>query len=149
MQSTTPKDLPSSDVTHASLGVGGTKLDPDIITSLLGVQPHRKFRAGDRYAGRDIDGNHVIYTRALGVWGIDSVRLVSSPDPADHVRAVVEVIHPVRGRWLDILSKGYEGNLWIIHARDEGESGYALDAGLIRQIADIRVNVSVVCNIIS
>lgn len=147
MKPSTPKDLPSAHVTHASLGLAGEHLDPQIVTDLLGIRPHRAFRQGDKYNGRNREGP-IIMTCPSGVWAIDSTKLIGSPDPADHVHAVVALIHPVAGRWIDLQKKGYKANLWIVHAREEGETGYSLNYHLIEQLADLRVNVSITCNIV-
>lgn len=148
MQQARSQDTPSGRVTHASLSMSGDDLDPAIVTSLLGIQPHRKFQKGDEYQGCTIDGIPVVRFRPSGVWTIESTRLVVSPDPSDHVSAVVELVHPVVGRWVDLQKKGYLAGLWIVHARTLGELGYTLDHCVLQKIADLRVYVSVVCNII-
>lgn len=148
MMSSSPNDLPSHLVTHASLGLTGQDLNPDAITSLLGVSPHRQFRRGDQYEGRGRDGTTSIYTRPSGVWSLDSTRLVSSRDPVDHVRAVVQMVHPFFGRWRDLVNKGFNASLWIVHARVEGEMGYTIDLTLLQAMADLKLNVSITCNII-
>lgn len=147
MKPSSPQDLPSPHVTHASLSVAGEHLDPQIVTDLLGIRPHRAFRQGDKYNGRNRDGP-IIRTHTSGVWALDSTKLISSHDPADHVRAVVALIHPVAGRWIDLQKKGLKAGLWIVHAREEGELGYTLDDHLVQQLADLRVFIAIACNIV-
>ncbi len=144
----TPRDVPSPLVTHASLGLAGEALDPHTVASLLGIQPHRMFRRGDQYEGRDRAGISVTYARSSGIWALDSTRLVASRDPADHVRAIVGLVYPVRERWIDIQSKGFVASLWVVHAREEGEMGYTLGHSLLQKIADLRADLSITCNVI-
>jgi len=131
------------------LGLAGKNLDPETVTCLLGIQPHRGFRRGDHYQGRDRTGNLLTYQRSSGVWALDSTRLVVSRDPADHVRAVVELVHPVRKAWNDIQHDDISAGMWVVHAREEGEFGYTLDHEVLQRIADLHLDVSIVCNIIA
>jgi hypothetical protein len=146
--SSTPKDIPSPIVTHASLSLASQDLHPDTVTSLLGIQPHRRFRCGDKYTGRDRAGNPVTRTRSSGLWALDSIHLISSTDPSDHACVVIDMIYPVLGRWLDLQAKGLVAHLCVTHAREESELGYTLDHRLLRKIADLRIDISIICNII-
>lgn len=86
LNSATPQDVPSGRITHASLSLAGEDLCPQVVTSLLGINPHRQFRRGDHYVGQDQNRTSVPRIRSSGIWALDSIHIVGSPDPADHVR---------------------------------------------------------------
>ena len=103
---TTPSDVPSGHVTHVSFGVSGHNLDPEEVMRRTGITPHRWFRRGDQYMGRGKDPTPVVRTRVLGVWRIDSTKMVTAPRPEEHVGAVLDLVHPKSAVFAQLADAG-------------------------------------------
>lgn len=143
-----PSDMPGGRVTHVSFGVSGITLDPEEVLRRTGITPHRWYRCGDQYVGRGRDRNPTTGTRPHGAWAIDSTKLVNEKRPEEHVRAVLELVHPKSAVFAQLADEGFTPMFWITHAREEGELGYSIRADDVRRIADLRADLSIVCNVL-
>jgi hypothetical protein len=73
----------------ATLRFLGDRLDPDRITAILGVQPTKAYRKGERYLAGPRAG-HV--TGRTGVWVLMTDTVVDSPDLDPHLKHLVNVV---------------------------------------------------------
>ncbi|MBL8764082.1 MAG: DUF4279 domain-containing protein [Phycisphaerae bacterium] len=140
--------IPSMNVTHADIYVAGVELDPAQVTSSLGIAGHWSHANGDTYIGRAWTGAATIETYTQGVWHLYSHRYITSRDPADHLRTLLALIYPLKTEWLRFVDSGFHTGIYVIHARQRDESGYTIDVDSLRQLAELRMCVSITCTII-
>src|SRR5690348_15349357 len=73
----------------ATLRFTGDRLDPDRITAILGVQPTKAYRRGERYLAGPRAG-HV--TGRTGVWVFATDSVVDSAELDRHIELLVDLI---------------------------------------------------------
>src|SRR5437870_928261 len=93
--------LPRTTV-FATLRFSGDHLDPDRITAILGVQPTKAYRKGERYLAGPRAG---YVTGRTGVWVLASDSVVNSAELDRHLEHLVNLIFagPDRGERLKQL----------------------------------------------
>jgi len=140
---------PSGLLTHVTLVVAGPGLDPSKVSRNTGISPHRSFREGERYIGRNREGGDVIRTYPVGNWSVDSTRLIpSGRRPEEHVHAVIDLVYPAYQAFANIAREGPTPQFWVTHARSPGELGYTISASDLKMLADLCVDLSLVCYIV-
>jgi len=78
---------------YATLRFAGDELNPAHISAVLPVAPKRAHRKGEVFYAGPHAGN---LTGRTGIWYFDT-RDLGSPDLADHLRHVVELLYPEPG----------------------------------------------------
>jgi hypothetical protein len=74
----------------ATLRFSGDRLDPDRITAILGVEPRRAYRKGERYLAGPRAG---YVTGRTGVWVLATDSVVNSAKLSRHLEYLVGLIH--------------------------------------------------------
>jgi len=77
-------------VTYATFRIIGDELDPDEVTSTLGIQPSEAFAKGQDYQIRDVG----IRKRYIGHWSISSKSFVISSSTEEHAKFLVSLLEP-------------------------------------------------------
>ena len=82
----------SASQVFATLRFAGDALDPDEISRVVGQQPTRAYRRGQRYKPGPRSPE---VTGKTGVWYFSTKRKVASKDLRDHLDALVNLVLPV------------------------------------------------------
>lgn len=82
-------------IISVTFGLRGKRLDPDVASRVIGVQPSRVLRAGEEFSLRD--GRTA--KRPWTVWAIDSSPTVQSQDVNDHIDYMLSLLE---GRRADL-----------------------------------------------
>ena|SRR5712691_3539160 len=92
----------SRTTTFATLRFSGDRLDPDRITAILGVQPTKGYRKGERYLAGPRAG---YVTGRTGVWVLATESVVDSAELDRHLEHLVDLIFrgPAREERLEQL----------------------------------------------
>jgi len=130
-------------VTHISFTISDrdvrdnvSRLDPESITTELGIQPSWSFKGGDTFLSRTPDGRGgyvlVEHQRPWTVWGLRTDQLVESNELDHHCRVLLDLLEPRRA----VLEK-YLGQPDVYHVgikiRTE-QSGWIISYGLSSEL---------------
>src|SRR6266446_1220362 len=82
-------DAPPRTTAFATLRFSGDRLDPDRITAILGVQPTKAYRRGDRYLAGPRAG---YVTGRTGVWVLATDSVVDNAELHPHLEHLVNLV---------------------------------------------------------
>jgi hypothetical protein len=115
------------DETRLTLSVQGIELDPDALTSRLGVTPTRTQRRGEPVGkGRD-------ETFTAGLWSLEL--RVEAPEEADAVISRLLAMLPEDGAFWAGLQSSYRVRLNLMLVVKHWNRGFQLSASLLQEIA--------------
>jgi hypothetical protein len=121
---------------YAGLYLTGKELDPKKITDILGINPHKSWKRGDKRK----DNN----ARTSGLWMIDSSGQVQSVDFIAHLEWLVENIEPVATKLSEILQdeniNAVISGFWIMPTSHEY---LILDPNLSKRVAAINLRLEI------
>jgi len=118
---------------HVTLRLLGRDLDPDKVTTSLGLRPSRAFRRGDSVTTGKGERN-----RAHGAWMLSTEGAVHSDDLVEHCEYLRGLVLPVRERLSEYLSRDdmrVAVALWW--EPSDGPVGFTLPAGLLAELASM------------
>jgi hypothetical protein len=113
--------------TFATLRLSNDDLDPDLVTSRLGVVPTLCFRRGDPTAH---GGTH-----RIGGWRL-STEPLSSLDVCDHIDQLLDQIEPVRPALEELRHEGVRQDVFCYWATSSGQGGPEIGVSQMRRLAD-------------
>lgn len=117
-------DYPQVTRTWATLRLSGSNLDPEEITSRLGITPSDSLHAGDQH------GKHGEFAYKRGHWSITSQKALTSRDLEEHIDWVLDQLRPAAEELKALLARGdIEGDMvcfWETEASEEGQAARLL-----------------------
>jgi hypothetical protein len=108
----------------------GDTLDPDAITSRLGITPTKAVRKGDPTPSTHRDPRS---RRRIGMWALESA-LPRSVELEQHLRHLLDIFDPVSDRLLAAISEGYRPVLSCGCFLDDFNRGADLSAETLSRI---------------
>ena len=113
---------------RVSLRVFGDSLEPEEVSALLGREPTRCHRKGDRIAAND--GS----VEPTGVWILDS-GLSEKAEIEDHVEALLSPVSNDSDEWASLTSR-FSASILCSAFLDQYNEGFELSPRLARSLAE-------------
>ena len=144
-----PRDNPRGCAAKPSVtfGLRAKDLDPEEITSLLGIKASYAFKRGEKYRTRIDKDRYGIRKYPFGVWQLRSEECIVSDDFKEHVDCLARLLEPKRAQIGALLAR--EGmyvdvRLWI--ESYENVYGFTLPSRQVLTLASLchEINVSVI-----
>jgi hypothetical protein len=117
--------------TFATFRLIGKDLDPDAVTSLLGLEPTRMFRKGDRR------GETKVWPH--GYWGITSQGTVETTDLAVHIEWLLAQLEPVREQLTSVVRGDVKADVNCFIESGTGHGGPTFSPQLLARIAALNL----------
>lgn len=116
-----------------SFGIRGDSLEPQKVSSLLGLRASHAFAKGDEY--RSVTGNR---NRPWGVWQLRSDSHVNSSNVHDHIQFILDQLESKR----EIIRRYVESDYFYVDVRICFESiydtsGYTISSSVLARLATI------------
>lgn len=112
-------------VARVSIGMTSEVLEPEDVTRIVGVQPTRAFKRGDRGPNRRVPAPR-------GVWAYEVTSDDVGPAAAELLRVIeplVPVLRQAAGKYEALLAVG------VCWQPEGGQGGYSLPADLVRRLS--------------
>jgi hypothetical protein len=119
--------------THITFGLRSDSLNPQEVTSLLGILPSHSFSKGDRY-----NSSAGIRERPFGVWQLRSELHVSSSNVQDHVDYILQQLEnkqEILGLYLTNPDYYVDIRVWWECPSETG--GFAISSSKMQRLASI------------
>jgi len=117
--------------TFATFRLIGKDLDPDTATSLLGLNPTRMFRRGDKR------GESKVWLH--GYWEICSQDVVKTTDLAVHIEWLLEKLEPVREQLGSLIKGEVKADIDCFFESLTGHGGPTFSPRLLARIASLNL----------
>ena len=112
---------------------GAPDLDPDKISSLLGLQPSRSYRTGElrplkhgRFAGQS-------FPQRIGVWLLDSP-LPGKAEAEEHLVWLLDQLEPRMAEVHQVIESGAKADFYLGLITECGQGGCILTPELLRRL---------------
>ena len=116
---------------RVSLRVFGDSLEPEEVSSLLGRQPTRSHRKGDKISKTSANGSS---TAPTGAWILDS-GLSEKAEIEDHVEAILSPVSNDSDEWASLTSR-FSASILCSTFLDQYNEGFELSPRLAQSLAD-------------
>lgn len=116
---------------RVSLRVFGDSLEPEEVSALLGRQPTRSHRKGDKTSQASATGAS---TEPTGAWILDS-GLSEKAEIEDHVEALLSPVSNDCDEWASLTSR-FSASILCSTFLDQYNEGFELSPRLARSLAD-------------
>lgn len=113
---------------RVSLRVFGDSLEPEEVSSLLGREPTRSHRAGDKSA------THSSAIEPTGAWILDS-GLSEKSEIEDHVEALLSSVSNDNDEWASLTSR-FSASILCSAFLDQYNEGFELSPRLAQSLAE-------------
>lgn len=124
------------DETHVSFRFIGPQVDPDEVTSRLGLSPMEAHKAGEP------DPKHPTRTHSTGFWAIDSG--VSTVDPIDvHISRLLDQLEPRAEALAELRDMGYTGNLYCSYFMFQESGRIQMGSPTLSRIASLNLTLTI------
>ena len=124
---------PNCQRTWATFRLGGTLLDPDEISTRLGIQPSHAHKRGDQRGHKG--------TWPKGIWTLTSEDQVQSTDLQQHIEWLLDQLEPVQPT-IDMLVTGQhlEADVFCFWESATGQGGPMFSANFLERFARLHVD---------
>lgn len=122
---------------RVSLRVFGDSLEPEEVSALLGRQPTRSHRKGDktfRISSTPKASGSIASTEPTGAWILDS-GLSEKAEIEDHVEALLSPVSNDSDEWASLTSR-FSASILCSVFLDQYNEGFELSPRLARSLAD-------------
>ena len=122
---------------RVSLRVFGDSLEPEEVSALLGRQPTRSHRKGDkvfRTSSNAMTSGSVALTEPTGAWILDS-GLSEKAEIEDHVEALLAPVSNDSDEWASLTSR-FSASIHCSLFLDQFNEGFELSPRLAQSMAD-------------
>ena len=137
---------PARDQTHAMFCLAERDLEPSEVTRMLGIEPDRAGRRGD-WERINSFSDPVYFFR--GLWVVYSTPFCASEHPNDHLEVIVDRLYPALDGIKDLVLRGIESGIWVVHCRRPGDSDYSLRTEALRKVVDLVSFLSIITRNVS
>ena len=127
-------DYPTCKATYASLCIYRDELEPEVISSRLGLTPSSAQQKGQAI-GRDV-------VAPLGGWFLSSKNQVTSKDVRRHVAWILDHVAGREDEFLKLEDEGYRTLIFCYWLSANGQGGPELDPDLMQRLASFRLTIS-------
>jgi hypothetical protein len=118
---------------HVFLRLIGRDLDPEEVTTALGLQASTAFRRGDSFVAGKRERK-----RAYGAWTLSTEGAVHSEDLEAHCVYLRDLVLPVRERLSAYLSSDdVDVDVAFWWEPSDGPVGFTLPSGLLRELGSV------------
>ena len=118
------------DKLSVDVGLRGSELDVDLVSSELGVLPTRMFRTGEEYQSR----SGKVMIRPWSVWAFGEVHQGESLNVENILRSFVERTKLWLPKLRSFSSEGIRCSAAIHWEPDDGAGGYSIDSKSLIQL---------------
>ena len=127
----------SCEETYATLRIFPKEISPEEVTNRLSLSPTSVQRKGEvRKSG---------YVVKLDGWFLESENAVQSKDVQRHIVWIVNQILPKKDALLELQGTGCDMNIFCYWSSAGGQGGPTLSPSTMRNLADLRLEVSFDC----
>lgn len=123
---------------HVSFRFIALDLEPDTVSSLLGLQPSRSYRAGElrptkhgRFAGHS-------FPQRIGVWLLDSP-LAGNAEAEEHLVWLLDQLEPRTADIHRVIASGAKADFYVGLVTESGQGGCVLTPGVMRRLGRLGV----------
>ena len=131
---------PMSDIdidTNVTLRMFGDDLDPEVITSEMGLRPDRSHKKGD------VQGARTPVVRKHGYWSITSSKhMAASVDTNEHIEWLVALVAPKLNQLSGYKRRGWTVDVWIGLHTSVGHGGPTLHPNVLARLAGLGLDVN-------
>ncbi len=124
------------DETHVSFRFIGPQVDPDEVTSCLGLDPTEAHKVGES------DPKHPKGARSTGFWTIDSGAPVADPIEV-HISRLLDQLEPRSEALAELRGMGYAGNLYCSYFMSQESGRINLDSFTLSRIASLLLTLTI------
>ncbi|MGG6297116.1 DUF4279 domain-containing protein [Leptolyngbya sp. AN02str] len=129
---------PACKETHLRFGILGSDLEPDEVTRVLQIQPHKAFAKGDLFETRS--GQH---KRSSGLWSFNTKSLVNSTSPEIHAEYLLDRIEPRAETLKSVFQeRGYRLSISVWWEGNDYHGGFTLSTKTLRRLSCICEEIS-------
>jgi hypothetical protein len=131
-------------MTYATLRIFGEDLDPDEMTSRLGLRPSRSHRQGDPKPGADryeAQYGHPPSPYRQGYWSFETEEALGE-DALTHIDQLLEIAEARGDELAKIREAGYSVDIFIFWPNWHGHGGPYLDAGRMTRLGNLGIAIS-------
>ena len=119
--------------TRAALAIQHESLGPQHVTEVLGLEPTESFEAGDPYA-------RGTRRRAHSHWALDNPADIDEAPLDDQLRTLLDRVRPAALQLRQLRDEGYR-LVWTCYVEEcDGDGAVMLSHGLLRDLADLPVD---------
>jgi hypothetical protein len=118
--------------TVATFWLRGERLDPDVITRVMGIEPNRADRRGEPRA------SNPQYKHRTGAWTLESENVLSREDDHldDHLRWLLDRLEPRAPALAEVVAdQGLDVEFWCVVWMDGPNCDFALPPETIGRVA--------------
>ena len=126
------EDYGTCEYTHAWLRVMSETVDPDEVTSILGVAPSKVQRRGDSKKGKP-------GFWAKGGWFLSTEGVVSSKDARHHLDWILERLGGKRDAFMRLHERGYLIDLCVRWDSLSGHGGPTISPNQMKVLAELEI----------
>ena len=127
-------DNPTCKATYASLCVHRDELDPDDVSSRLGIVPSKAHRTGDEY--------RYGYVVPTGGWFLSSQEQVESKDVCRHVVWILDRLAGKEAELLRLQDEGHEMYVFCYWLSASGHGGPELSHEVMQRLVSLRLDIA-------
>jgi hypothetical protein len=124
-------DYPTCKATYATLRIYRDELEPDIVSSRLGLTPSQSQTKG-QVLGRN-------RFAPVGGWFLSSKNQVTSKDVRRHIAWILDKMAGREVQLLELQNEGYETDISCYWLSASGHGGPELDPDLMQRLASLRL----------
>jgi len=126
-------NYPTCRVTYATLRIFRDDLDPDAVSSVLGIAPSDRHRKGDtRRSG---------YIEKSGAWFLSSKGHLQSKDVQRHIMWILDQLADRVGILHQLQDEGCSMDIFCYWVSASGQGGPTLSPELMRRLAEAELEV--------
>jgi Domain of unknown function (DUF4279) len=121
--------------TWATLRISGDRLDPDNVTTRLGIAPSRSHKAGDRHG----EQGRMIWKH--GQWSLTSQGVIESTDLELHIEWLLDRIEPMHEKLQEITQQpDVTADIFCFWESESVNAGIDLAPSLMGRVASLRLS---------
>jgi hypothetical protein len=137
----------ANDMFDAAFRIIGDDLDPDYISSLLGITPDHSHRKGENNTRKTDSGKIILGPRyKTGLWNINS-SLDETSSLEEHLISILDRIENVGDKVAQLSVEGYRVDIFCGYFFYHGANGgFDLSPEILGRMSKLRINLAISVN---